>query len=242
MRGTFNLAGTQAQIELEGESWTRDQKITGSVELTSGHQFSQNFGASFCAIDLRKFKKKDPKAFEVLKTIAFTSGCDHYPIELTASESGGSHCLSDGTYTLALLIGDREKPFECSQLQLPVRQRAIVDELLKLFETFKRCTIKSIKNKKKEIEVKITTPSSGDMAQIDTLALLIGFDPKTPETIKMTYQFQIKKLTVGGAGVETKKEKSKFVQTLEKNDYLSFGALDQDKAMAKIDEALLSWK
>lgn len=242
MKGTFNIEGTQVQIELEGESWTRDQEVRGSIKLTRGHEFSTSIGASFCTIDMRKLKKKDSKAFHILKTIPFEKGVDEYALSLSALESGGSHCLSDGTSTLALLIGDINSPLDCSQLQLQVKQRAIVDELLKLFETFKRCTIKSIKNKKKDIEVKIATPSSGDMAQIDTLAILINFAPKNPDTIKMTYQFQIKKLTVGGAGVETKKEKSQFVQTLEKSDYMSFGALDQEKTMKLIDKALLSWK
>ncbi len=242
MKGIFNIEGTQVQIELEGESWTRDQSVKGNIQLTAGHDFSKEMSANFCIIDLRKLKKKDPKAFQVIKSIPFEKGVDTYSLELSAEDSEGSHCLSDGTFSLALLIGDITAPLECSQLQLQVKQRAIVDELLKLFETFKRCTIKSIKNKKKDIEVKMTTPTSGDMAQIDTLAILINFNSKNPEQIKMTYQFQIKKLTVGGAGVETTKEKSKFVQTLEKNDYLSFGTLDQDKAMKHIDEALLSWK
>lgn len=239
MKGTFNVNGAQAQIELEGESWTRDQKITGSLKLSAGHNLQAPFAAAFCVIDLRKLKKKDPKTFEIIKKIDFQPGVDDYVLELSAEDCGGSHPLADGTFTLALLTGNLENPLECSQLQLQVKQRPIVDDILKIFETFKRCTIKSIKNKKKDIEVKITTPSSGDMAQIDTLALLIGFKG---EEIKITYQFQIKKLTVGGTGVETVKEKSKFVQTWQKQDYLSFGTLDQDKTLALIDQALLSWK
>ena len=240
MKGSFTILGHTLHIDLEGESWTRDQVIKGKVELSDSTRIEETgLALGFCEIDLRKLKKKDAKAFTLLKTIELNNGQSEYPLELTSSEAGGSHPLSDGVFSLGLIAGNLEEPLSCSQLQLQVKPRELVLDFLKLFETFKRCTIKSIKNKKKDIEVKIAAPKTGDLAQIDSLALLFSFKE---ETLTLTYQFTLKKLVVGGAGVETVKEKLKFKQTLQKSDYMSFGQVDQDKALAKIDEALAQTK
>jgi len=240
MKGLFNIQGSQVDIDLVGESWTRDQIIKGIVKVPAGHNLAdQSQGMAYCDIDLRKLKKKDAKAFNILKTIAFEADVFEYPIEIDPSIRKGSHCYSDGTFSLALLVGDLSDPLSCAQLQLPTKTRDLVNEILKLFETFKRCSVKSIKNKKNDIEVKLVTPQSGDMAQIDTLAIVFAFKG---DVLKLTYQFQVKKLVVGGAGVETKKEKLNFVQTLEKKEYMSYDQLDQDKMIKKMEEAISSSK
>lgn len=240
MKGLFNIQGSQVDIDLVGESWTRDQIIKGKVQLPRDHKLAeQSLAMAYCDIDLRKLKKKDAKAFSILKTIPFEADVFEYPLEIDPIIRKGSHCYSDGTFSLALLVGDLSDPLSCAQLQLPTKTRDLVNEILKLFETFKRCSVKSIKNKKNDIEVKLVTPQSGDMAQIDTLAIIFAFKD---EALKLTYQFQVKKLVVGGAGVETKKEKLNFVQTLEKKEYMSFGQLDQDKMIKKIEEAISSSK
>ncbi len=236
MKGTFAIQGHSISIDLIGESWTRDQAIKGSLNISEAGKISQTgIGLAFCEIDLRKLKKKDPKAFQILKKIDLIDGQGEYSLDLSSQESGGAHPLSDGIFTLGLIAGNLESPLSCSQLQLQVKPREVVNDFLKLFETFKRCTIKSIKNKKKDIEVKIAAPKTGDMAQIDSLAIIFQFKE---EVLNLTYQFTLKKLTIGGAGVETVKEKFNFKQSLQKSDYQSFGQIDQDKALAKIDEAL----
>jgi hypothetical protein len=239
MKGTFQVNGHKISIELNGEAWTSDQTIKGSVSLEGSGQPNHDIQMAFHKIDLKKLKKKDPKAFTLVKEFSIPPAPSQTPLLLCPKEEGADHAIQDGSYSLALTIATENDLLNCKQLQLPIKPRNTIVDFLKIFETFKRCSIKSIKNKKESIEVKVVTPQTGELAQIDSLALLFAFDG---DLLKLTYQFQLKKLNVGAAGIETIKEKFSFSQKLEPQAYLSYGQIDQDKCLKHIDEALLSWK
>lgn len=239
MKGTFHIAGQSLEITLDKQVWNNDDILTGKLNLTSQAELDADtiLALNLCEIDLRKLKKKDPKAFQSLQRIELNPGTKEYDIHLDPNQLGHLHVISDGVFSVAVVIEENNNLLDAPQLQLQIKPSPVIDEFLKIFETFKRCSIKSIKNKKKEIEVKLKTPTTGEMAKVDSLALLINLQNKN---LKLTYQFQIKKIVMGGAGVETKKEKIKVVQELEEKDFMSFGELDQQKCLSKIDQAFQS--
>ena len=241
MRGSFVVAGGICCLDINGENWHQTETISSSLyfEGDAPKITDENLGLGVAIIDLKKFKKKDEAAFTFLEKKSFVEMSLPYEHSFQTTTHTA---ISDGAKVLAYLVGDLTKPLECNQLQLTIKPHAALDAYLKTLETFKRFKVKSIKNKKEDLEVKLTAPSSGEYAQIDALSVLFKFKDDEGKELKLDYVFQVKKLGVGAAGVEARKEKAKYSQEISKKDWEYMGALNQDRLLEIIDDALTSWK
>lgn len=249
MRGTFFVKPCEIVIEIPGEQWSQGELVSvkGTVNL---HQevaadFFDNWGIALCSIDLRKSKKRDPKAFTIIDKLDWSdfnnSGMNSFESTFTLTPG----CLiSDGTWTLGVLagpLGENDDLYNCGRLDLTVKPWEVITNILSLFENFKRFKMKNLKNKGNKLVAKMIPPASTELGGVDGLDLVFTRSKQDPTTLELSFQFQIKRLgyEAGTGAVEAKKEKVDIKHSLTKSDYSQFGdAINQDKILAILDETI----
>lgn len=244
MRGTFFVQGVEITLNVEGERWHQGASLKTSATLKAHNEGVDLAGWSLCLVqaDQRKVKKKDPKAFELIEEVSLSSvdSSGQGPLEHTFSLT--NDCLiSDGTWTLALLIGPNplENPYQASFLNLTVEPWKPVSSILELFENFQRFKLKSLKNKKgkkNHLEAKMIAPGSKELGAVEGLDLLIE---RLDNGLGLNFGFKVKKLAYGAEGVKAKAEKISLKKELSGKDLLSFGdSLNQDQILKTFNEVI----
>lgn len=241
MRGTFFVQGVEIVLNVEGEKWHQGESLKTTVTLKAHNDAVDLKGWSLCLVqaDQRKVKKKDPKAFEIIEEVSLEGADKTGATGLDHSFSLKNDCLiSDGTWTLALLIGPNpmENPYQASFLNLTVAPWAPVSSLLELFENFQRFKLKSLKNKKNKLEAKMIAPGSKELGAVEGLDLLFE---RLDNGLALNFSFKVKKLAYGAEGVKAKAEKVTLKKELSGKDLLSFGdSLNQDHILKTFNEVI----
>lgn len=243
MRGTFFVAGIEITVEVTGETWQQGQdvEVAAAFQAQGPATALENWSLRLVKSDSRKVKKKDPKAFETLEEIDLNTQSLPHQFKHTFYLKEDAP-ISDGTWTLALQVGPKNAPYSCGLLNLSVRPWFAIDALLETFENFKRFKKKSLKNKfnkkKDRLEAKLLPPGSKELGAVEGLDLLIA---REQQDLILDFNFKVKKLSYGGAGVEAKSDKISITKELRGRDLLMFGdSLNQDKIIALFDEVLES--
>jgi hypothetical protein len=241
MRGTFFVQGVEIVLNVEGEKWHQGETLKTSVSLKAHNDGVDLTGWSLCLVqaDQRKVKKKDPKAFELIEEVSLAQVDSSGANSLEHTFNLSNDCLiSDGTWTLALLIGPRplEAPYQASFLNLTVMPWRPVSSILELFENFQRFKLKSLKNKKNKLEAKMIAPGSKELGAVEGLDLLIE---RLNDGLGLNFSFKVKKLAYGAEGVKAKAEKVSIKKELSGKNLLSFGdSLNQDQILKTFSEVI----
>ena len=226
MRGTFFQKPLEISIDIDGETWSQGDTVKGHLEIKS-HSDQEvdlsSFEVSLVYTDHKKMLKKERKGLEVLNvhSLGATSVSDKNPFKcdfLFNLESNSP--VSQKSKGIFLLCGDKSDPFECVRLELPIRPQQTILNFIEIFENFHRFKTKAIKNKKGSLEFKMQPPDSKGLGGIEDLLLLIKEENKR---MILKYQFKIRRLAHGSAGVNVENQKVEIDQELENKQYLAFG-------------------
>ena len=239
MRGTFFVSGVEIVLEIQGESWQQGEEILVSGEV-KGHGKSidlNDWSLRLIMADQRKVKKKDPKAFTLLQELSWKD------IELKEDYSFEhkfvlikNTAISDGTHTLALQAGPSSVPYDCGLLYLSIKPWKPIELILELFENFQRFKLKSLKNKLKKLEAKMSAPKTTELGAVDGLDLLIE---RIEGGLGLHFTFNVKKLAYGPNGVEAKKAKIVLEKELIGKDLFSFGDTLNQENILKVFEDII---
>ncbi|MCF8058426.1 MAG: hypothetical protein K9K67_03965 [Bacteriovoracaceae bacterium] len=239
MRGTFFVSGVEIVLDVLGETWQQGQDISVTGELKPHGENIDLTGWSLKLVlaDLRKVKKRDPKAFKLLQELSWSDlkldSAKEFEHQFIQSIDTS---ISDGTYTLALLAGPDTDLYSNGLLNLTITPWKPIELILELFENFQRFKVKSLKNKATKLEAKLTPPATRELGAVEGLDLLI--EP-IENGLGLNFTFNIKKLSYGTAGVEAKKHKIVLKKEFIGKDLFSFGdALNQDTILKAFEEII----
>ncbi len=243
MKGTFFQKPLEYNIEVQGESWNQGGVVTGNLTIRNhGSEDIQleGKGVSLCLTDAKKFKAKDPAGITPVAKQEYTSGMTvpaggeetllfEFPLEKDCP-------ITEKASSLYINCGEFEDPFNGGHLQLDVKPINVINNYLEIFENFFKFKVKTIKNKKGFIDIKMTAPDSKELGAVEQLNLNAAMDG---DDLNIKYIFKLKKLAYDAGNVAAKSEKKEFKQTIGKRQHTAFGdSPNQDGLQKSISEIL----
>lgn len=250
MKGIFFEKPYEFNIEIEGESWSQGDKVKGNL-VVRNHGSDQldlsDLGVTLALTDIKKFKALNPKGIAVLESFTFEpgktlspEGRENLEFEFQLTEDCN---ITEKASSLYVNCGNIKDPFVGGHLQLNVKPMKAINDFLEIFENFFKFKVKTIKNKKGFIDVKLSAPDSKDFGAVEQLNLFMNMDG---DQLNLKYLFKVKTLAYDGGNVTTKTEIKEFNQELAKRQYSSFGdSPNQDgiiEALSSIMEEIKSKK
>ena len=243
MKGTFFQKPLEYNIEVLGESWNQGGKVSGTL-IVRNHGSDEielnGKGVSLCLTDAKKFKAKDPAAISPMATQEYS--------ENQTLPGGGEASLdfefpldkdcpiTENTSSLYVNCGEFEDPFNGGHLQLNIKPINVINNYIEIFENFFKFQVKTMKNKKGFIDIKMVAPDSKELGAVEQLNLNVAMKE---DDLNIKYIFKLKKLAYDAGNVAAKSEKKEFKQTLTKKQHTSFGdSPNQDGIQKSINEIL----
>ncbi|MCO4793751.1 MAG: hypothetical protein KC493_08570 [Bacteriovoracaceae bacterium] len=243
MKGTFFQKPLEYSIEIFGESWNQGDNVKGHL-IVKNHGPEElplnKSGVTLSLTDAKKFKAKNAAGVSVLTTEAFdeaktvpAGGQEKLDFEFNLA----SDCpITEKSSSLYINCGELSDPFSGGNLQLTIKPIATISNYLEVFENFFKFKVKTIKNKKGFIDIKMAAPDSKDFGSIEQLNLNISVQDTN---LSIKYLFKIKKLAYEAGNVSAKSEKKEIEQTIGKRQHTAFGdSPNQDGIMKAISEVL----
>lgn len=239
MKGTFFSKPLEWNIETKLESWTQGSKIDGLLRVKNHSSEKVDLGEAGVGLAYADIKKVHAKVIGALKF----SVTAIFPIkEIAPGESlelpfslqiDPNSPVSDKKGSLFLAYG---RSFQENHLQLNIQPNALFGKLIGLMDTFQRFKLKEYKAVKNGVEYKLLPPTSRDMANIDTLLLTFSMEQ---ETLKLVFDFQVKKLDTSDVVNKIVKNSVRLEKTLTPKEYsLGRDMIHQDNLL-KVLEGLI---
>ncbi len=243
MKGTFFQKPFEFKLNVEGETWRQAQGVSGVLTV-------KNQGSSPVSVEgtrvhlaygqLRKVRAKSPGSFQILNTATLTGSTSldpqkevqlswQFPTDLNSP-------ISDTGASLFLLYGQAPETDKLGQLQLTFHPSEIIQEFLNAITVQFRFVQKTIRSSKGWVQVKLAPPTAKAFAMLEHLNLSFHFDG---DTLEVEYEFNIKKIEAGVAGMNVLKAKKATNQAFTAAQYrLPSGRLNHEIMEAGIREAL----
>lgn len=243
MKGTFFQRPLELSLQVNGESWTQGESITGILTV-------KNHGAGPLALNnavvhlaygnLKSVREKIPGMFKILSSVPLT-----FENQLEAQqnlscewcfESERNAPITDKSGSLFLLYGTGTETEKLGHLQLVINPDKLIQEFIKTMAIQFRFVVKSQKANKGQTETKLTPPSAQGFASLEHLMMHFRYEG---ETLEIRYVFNVKKIEATAASFDLKKQKKELTQTLTPSQaYLASGRVNHDHLEALIRAAL----
>lgn len=238
MKGAFFQKPIEWQIDVQGESWAQQDKISGvvTVKNTGDAPWELTGGIQLAHAEMKKVHSRDEKAFKKESETVFSSG-SLAPGEsktLPFSFSLPANCaVTDKKASFYVAYGPKLVE---SNLQLNVTPLKLFGEVIKLFETFQRFKLKEIKAAKGAVEYKLLAPTSREFAHVEALHLLQSLEG---ENLKLEFNFKVKALDMQSVTTKVAKEERTLTRVLTPREYrMGKDMLNQDGVLKAITETL----
>jgi hypothetical protein len=239
MKGAFFNKPLEWSIEITGESWQQGQTLEGILTVKNHateavHLSEAGVGLAFAEIkkvharstNAFKFEQRIP--FERQKLDAGQSQQLHFKLVLPENSP-----VSDKKSSYFLTYG---QSFQENHLQLKVVPQEIFNKIIGLMDTFFRFKLKEYNSSKTGVEFKLLPPTAREMANIE--ALLLDFSTHD-EVLKLTFNFQVKKLDTTGVINKINKETVSIPKELSPRQYsLGKGMINQEVLLKFIEEVI----
>jgi hypothetical protein len=239
MKATFFNKPIEWNIETKEESWGQGDTVHGTLRVKNHGPDPISLKDAGVALAFAEIKKVHARTLGALKPDAkafFSEGelPGSTTLELPFSLAIGANApVSDKKGSMFLAYG---RNLEENHLQLSVNPRPLFGKVIGLLDTFQRFKLKEYKTVKSGVEYKLLPPTSRDMANIDTLLLTFGMEQ---EVLKLTFDFQVKKLETSGVTNKISKSSVKIEKTLAPKEYsLGKDMIHQD-SLLKIIESVV---
>lgn len=228
MKGLFKSPNTTYHIDITGESWQQGDTVN-VITKTSEPSSTETYDLTFAHVDLKKLKKNDPKAFQVIYQCEIAHESTEHQIHLAID------CpIQDGAKSTFLFIGPKDNLAACERMELPVKERSIYRQYIETIELFQRFKLKTLKNKTKALDAKLVPPQSKEYAGVDQLNIHF----KTSDKIYVDFIFKVKKLSYAPEGVQAKSDKVSAQYTYNANEILQYGdTFNQERVRKDLEEA-----
>lgn len=229
MKGTLVIDGKIVVCEIAGESWKQGQQIQGSVSAAGINKLR----VLLTRATIKKVQSRDAKAFTVLEEIKCNDG-DTFNFDLSIDAE-----VTDKKDAYYLLFGKSEELTKLSSMQLNIAPNDVINNFLKVIDTFFRFKVKEYKTAKKGfVEFKMIPPAAKDYQLIDSLVISMKYIEKN---MHLKYDFKVKKMDYSDITPKTKLVNKKYDFELNPRDFIMFKEeVDQDKIIkhfqAIIDE------
>lgn len=236
MKATFFNKPLEWNLETTSESWQQGSTLEGKLTVKNhGPEAADLTGAgvSLAHADIKKVHARADGALkkETESLLEKNSLGPGESTEINFSLPFPENCpVSDKKSTYFLVYG---KNLSENHLQLKVEPRALFTKIVGILDTFERFKVKEVKGNKNGVEYKLIPPTSREMANLDSLALILSMDG---ETLKLTFDFAVKKLETSGVTNKINKVSVKVKKELSPPQY-SLG-----KDMINQDELLKTFK
>lgn len=239
MKGTFFNKPLEWNIEVQGESWPQGSELKGMLKITNHGTESVILNSAGVALSYADIKKVHSRSQGAMKqeqsakvdSVDLKPGSTHelafkLPLSVNSpvTDKKASYYLSYG------------KDFSESHLQLKVEPKELYTKIIGLMDTFYRFKVKEYKASKKGVEFKLIPPTSRDMANIDSLGLTFSM---SDETLKMDYDFQVKKLDTSSITTKVNKASVSIIKELSPKDYsLGKDMINQDRLLEAVKNVI----
>ena len=242
MKGTFNHSPLEYSLNIRGESWKQGERLRGSLKVknTSSEELNlSNYGVTLAFGDIKKLHSKKDKAFTNSAEVLFEDLllAPNSEENLSFQFQLDKDCpITEKASSLYVLCGEPEKPFEGGLLQLAIAPYTVISNFTHVLETIYRCKIKSLKNKKGQIEAKVQVPDSKSYAAVQALSLLMRL---TGDQLELSYTFKLKVTNFEHGIMGTKDEVREIKSVLSPDQYQIYGDSPNQEGIGKaIDEVL----
>lgn len=239
MKGTFFNKPLEWNIETKEESWPQGGKVNGVLRVKNHGAETVEIGEAGVGLayaDIKKVHAKIPGAlkFNVKNSFPETKISGGANIELPFSlQIDPNSPVSDKKGTLFLAYG---RGYEENHLQLSIQPNPLFGKIMGLMDTFQRFKLKEYKAVKNGVEYKLLPPTSRDMANIDTLLLTFSMDQ---DTLKLVFDFQVKKLDTSGVVNQIAKSSVKVEKCLTPKEYsLGRDMIHQDHLLKVLETVI----
>ncbi|EQC47731.1 hypothetical protein [Bacteriovorax sp. Seq25_V] len=231
MRGTFFHEGKEIVIETQGESWHQSDSISGVVNangVSAGN-------IVLALIDVKKFNGKKDDAYEIVESLTLSGAETKFDFKLDDTAF-----ISEKSKSLCLFAGNETEVFGKGILLLSIKPHRYILDFIQVFETFFRFKLKTIKSKKKDLELVFTPPANKDWEHIKKFTIT----SKIEDGIFYTnFTVLLSKLSFEGMETKAIEEKVVIKKEFGPRDYLIYGdSFDQEKIQAFLTETLEKFK
>lgn len=239
MKATFFNKPLEWNIETQNESWQQGSTLEGKV-LVKNHGTEavdlSGAGVGLAHAEIKKVHAKTPGALkkESESLLEHKSLAPGEAVEMNFSLPLSENCsISDKKSTYFLIYG---RDLAENHLQLRIEPRSLFTKIVGLLDTFERFKIKEMKGHKNGVEYKLLPPSSREMANLDSLSLVLSMDG---ETLKLHLDFAVKKLDTAGATNKINKASVKVKRDLTPRQYsLGRDMINQEELLKTFKEVL----
>jgi hypothetical protein len=247
VKATFFQKPLEFNLTIEGESWRQGDAVSGTL-LVKNHG-AQEIDSSEIRVILAhgaisKVRKKDSGAFHVLTFQPMPAQKVSPAGQASFSwkfETDRNCTVTEKSASLFILYGKGDAPEvpgaldSLGQIQLVFHPEWVIEEFLKSLQTQYRFVLKSMKSSKGWLECKMVPPSARHFASVEQLLLSFHYDD---DSLKVHYEFDVKKLEALAATTSLSKQKREFEQTFSSTEYLRNGRFNFDFVEASIRDVM----
>ncbi len=239
MKAAFFNKPLEWNIETTSESWQQGSEILGKVSVKNHGTDSidlSSAGVGLAYADIKKVHARTPGALKQESGALLTKqtlGAGE-STEMDFALAFPENCsISDKKSSYFLVYG---RDLSENHLQLKVEPRSLYTKIVGLLDTFERFKVKEVKGHKNGVEYKLLPPTSREMANLDSLSLVLSMDG---EMLKLAFDFAVRKLETSGVTNKINKASIKVKRELSPRQYsLGKDMINQDELLKTFKEVL----
>ncbi|NDD91525.1 hypothetical protein EBZ37_05515 [bacterium] len=222
MRGSFFAKPLEIILEIEGERWKQGETLRGQLILKNrGGQpaSAQDLDIQYCRAQLSAVKKKAQSAFKMISEHRVSG---EIPPQGEARHSfefqlGQNAPVTDSVSSAFVRCGP-------GALQLQIEVSPVIGELISTLQSQHHFGLKSIKNSKSGVEIKMSAPDGRKFATLEALVLNVAFQVEggsKNSDLRVQYDFQVKQVGAGATPLKVGTGSRAVEQVLSSSDYLT---------------------
>jgi len=239
MKGTSFNKPFEWNIETKGETWHQGAFIEGILNVKN-HGTEKisllNSGVALAYAEIKKVHARSEGVFrpEVSQSFEKVELLPAETLELNFKLKLPENCpVSDKKASYYLIYG---RDFLESNLQMRVDPLPLFGKVIGLLDTFHRFKLKEYKTTKNGVEYKLLPPTSREMANVDSLAIVFALKD---EQLLVNYEFQVKKIDTTTSMNKIVKASIKSSRSLAPKEYsLGRDMINQDQLLKSIQSVL----
>jgi hypothetical protein len=233
MKGTIVLRPLEYTLEAMGEKWHQGDKLKGTLKVKNISTEEVELPILKVVIaegHYKKIKAKDTKGWNSIqesilaeKQVILPSEEKEYSFEFKLAEN----CtVTDKNGSLYLAFFDKDEKSPVGHIELVVEPKIVIKQILQILENFLRFKVKEIKSGKGLLEVKLASPASRELSNIDGVLLSIS---EVDKTLIMKFFFNFRALDMSSPTMQVEKKTKEVEQSFTSKQYLIYGdSINQD--------------
>lgn len=240
MKASFFSRPLEWSVETEGESWQQGSTVKGLLKVKNhgpDEVAFENAGVGLAFAEVKKVHARAEGALRPLVSLALSQEKiqNGETLELSFSLTLPANCqVTDKRGSFFLTYG--QKLIE-NHLMLKVEPLTLFAKIIGLLDTFQRFKLKEFKSAKNGVDYKLIPPTSRDMANIESLNLIMSMDG---ENLELIFEFQVKKLDTSSVTTKISKNTIKIKKFLLPKEYSLGRDMINQEQLLKVIESVLS--